>query len=203
MKKHINILGMGRGWERCPYDKETWTFGIGVLLAKRADKVFMFNPIERMDAVVQGFYQVKKGDEIEKHDCSLEIIKDKLKDTEFISAYSYTDVPTYKPYPIKDIIKDFGTDYFVNPICYMIAYALFNEVKSITLYGVDHSTSEEYIYHRACIEFWLGLAAGAGVKVDIKHSMLLNNHNNAMYGYRLPYLHLEEKLKDGELIFIK
>jgi hypothetical protein len=47
----------------------------------------------------------------------------------------------------------------------MCALALYEDFKTIEVYGFEMATDTEYRYQKGSTEFWLGLAAGMGVKV--------------------------------------
>jgi len=202
--KEIIILGQGPGFEHCDYaeGKEVWTLNMGLMTAKKIDKLFMTDPIERRTAVQQGFYI--NGNK--KINVTLEDIKKKIDEdgVDFISAYSYPDIKNYRPYPIREVMSQLQLPYFVNTITYMIAYAIWSGVKSIDIWGVNQATQSEFVFHKACVEFWVGLALGQGIPVHIHggKSALISNLDGVMYGYRMPYPSIKEHLdKDGELIF--
>lgn len=202
--RSIYIVGQGPGFELCPLDKETWSLNMSIVRLSRIDKLFMTDPIERRSAVRDGFYTLKTDQGWEKVPCTVDTVKDAIRASgcEFISSFAYPDIPLYKPYPIREIVHTFGTDYFVNTICYMIAYAIHSGVTSIDFYGVNQATGSEYMYHKPCVEFWIGLALGQGVGITIHgdQSELLRNYKGLMYGYRMKYEDLKQHLNTvGEL----
>jgi len=69
-------------------------------------------------------------------------------------------------YPVDSIVAEFG-DYFTNSIAYMIAYAIQEGASEIHLYGVDMAASDEYGSQRPSCEYFLGVAAGRGIKVFV------------------------------------
>lgn len=58
-------------------------------------------------------------------------------------------------------------DYFTSSIAYLIAYAIWAGFPHIGIYGVDLVVGEEYTYQKPCAEWWLGIARGRGVTVEI------------------------------------
>ena len=90
----------------------------------------------------------------------------------------------YEKYPYDDIVYKFGTEYFTNSICYVIAYALYTGVKKISLYGCEHLSAREYAQQKAGVEFWLGIAKGMGVWVkDYGHGTLFKVWDGVPYGF--------------------
>ena len=201
--KKIAIVAQGPGFEKCPFDKETWGLNMGLMRMKRVDRIFMMDPIEDKTAVKNGEFTVEQ------------IIK-KCNDEKIpmVSAYPYPSAETLEPYPIHEIVDGLGSDYFSNTIAYMIAYAIYTGVESIDLWGVNQATHSEYMYHKGCVEFWIGMAVGMGVNIAVCGGMshVLRNvkkitvekegkalmqfiPTGIMYGYRKSY---QEVLKDNQ-----
>jgi len=74
-------------------------------------------------------------------------------------------VITKKTYPYKAIIEKFG-DYFTDSVCYILAYALYKGYKKIKLYGVEMNL-KRHQEERPGVEFWLGVAKGMGIQIEI------------------------------------
>lgn len=102
-------------------------------------------------------------------------------------------VPCSKKYPLDAICKRFLKNltrndgeikrlrYFTNSISYAIALAIFSGYERILLYGAEMQSNTEYSYQRDNVAFWVGLATGYGVNVEI-HSAF-NLFDQPMYGY--------------------
>ena len=102
----------------------------------------------------------------------------------------YEDIPNSIPYPIKEVQEDIGANflnefngYLTNSISMMIALAIMERFQEIHVYGVDMAVGhEEYGKQRPSCEFWLGVAAGRGIKLYIpKEADLLTSL--FIYGY--------------------
>lgn len=204
--KNIIILGMGLGFDKCTYDpnKEVWTFGLGYIKAKRTDKLFLLEPIERISAMIKGFYLDRdENKKIIEVPITIDDMKNHIRNNniEFISGHEYKDVETYKPYPFNKIMRDLGVPYFTDHTTYMIAYAIATGVKSIELWGINLPSSADYIQNKACLEFWIGMALGMGISVSINGdgTSLLKNTDGFLFGYRMPVNRLLDNLKNGEL----
>jgi hypothetical protein len=77
-----------------------------------------------------------------------------------------TLIPNGKIFDTDTLFKKHGK-YFTSSIAYMIAYAMELGYKRIGLYGIDMAMDSEYQYQRPCVEYYVGLARGAGIVVDI------------------------------------
>lgn len=84
--------------------------------------------------------------------------------------------PTARRYPREEVTERFGK-YFTNTVSWQVALALLRimahspdgarapEGSAIAIFGVDMATSSEYAAQRPSVEYFLGIAAGAGVEV--------------------------------------
>lgn len=54
-----------------------------------------------------------------------------------------------------------------NTICYQLAYALVNPPDVLGLWGVCMRVRQEYLWERLAVLYWIGVAEGFGVKVEI------------------------------------
>ena len=112
-------------------------------------------------------------------------------------------------YPIEEIIADLQCSYLNNTVAYAIAFALWNKVGSLRIYGVDFTYKGNLHFAesgRACVEFWLSKCMHAGMEVGIAQTSTLLDTTiplrEKLYGYhRLddPYL----PLIDGEKLVVK
>ena len=97
-------------------------------------------------------------------------------------------------YPLTEVVNDTGLFYFNNSVPYAIAYAIYQEVEKIYLYGIDYSYKGNVHMAeagKACTEFWLACCVKSGVKVEVAYSSSLLDtnvpENEKLYGYhRLP-----------------
>ncbi len=62
----------------------------------------------------------------------------------------------------------FGRLYLTSSPAYMLAQAILEGAEEIALYGCDMAVDDaEYFWQRACVEAWVGIAIGRGIKVTI------------------------------------
>jgi hypothetical protein len=98
-------------------------------------------------------------------------------------VHHHPDLPSSVQYPIEDVIKSVGIDYFTSTVAFEVAYAVMEGFKEIALYGIDLIVGTEYDVQKANLEFHLGMAHGLGVKVVIppQSALLTQSHR---YGYQ-------------------
>jgi SAM-dependent methyltransferase len=101
--------------------------------------------------------------------------------------------PGLVAFPLEDVLNggydNGGVPYFNSTAAYAIAYAIHIGVKQISLFGIDYTLPN--FHHaergRACVEFWLGIAAARGIVVTLcEHTTLLDAcapDEDRLYGY--------------------
>jgi len=157
--KRIVILGGGPSQYKCPNtvdDGEIW--GINSLAVSyekiKLDRVFLM------------------------HDILSEIL---FKNHRVVGKLNDMGVPVYTagpapildnnvPFPLAEVMDEFGVAFFLNTIAYMIAFAVMQKPEEIHLYGVDMRPDSGYEHHgqeKGCIEFWCGVATGRNIRVFI------------------------------------
>ena len=77
----------------------------------------------------------------------------------------HDDIPTSTKYPLEEMVKHFGRQYFKSSLDYMMALALSEGFDEIHVYGVNMAENEEYAHQKPSMEYWIGRAEGMGVKV--------------------------------------
>lgn len=105
----------------------------------------------------------------------------KYPNQKFITVETIEGLTNQDKYPL-DEIKSFlcehgaNENYLMSSISYMLAYAIYQNVDEIYLYGVDMIASDEYAYQRSNCEWLIGIAQGKGIKVIIpEQSKLLKS----------------------------
>ena len=95
----------------------------------------------------------------------------------------YPDVPASMRYPFEPIITEFPRGYMTNHLAYMVALALTEGVTHLGVFGCDYDTNSEYGPQRGSAEYWLGIAEGRGVHVQIPPLCNLLGKPELLYGY--------------------
>ena len=98
--------------------------------------------------------------------------------------------PGLVEYPLLEVIKETDCSYLNNTVPFAIAFALYNRVGRINLFGIDFTYKGNLHFAeagRACVEFWLSKCITAGVVVSIApRSGLLDTNiaiQDKIYGY--------------------
>ena len=183
--KKIAIVAMGRSQldyhlsisHSQEYD-EVWTIGSMCAVIK-ADRAFVMDPATRFFDTFDAGPQTKvmcrtlPRLEIPIYSC--------VKDNR---------VPAIELYPLEEVIKATGCAYFNNSIAYAIAFALYQEVGTINMFGADFTYKTNVHFGemgRACCEFWLSKCIQKNIDVSIAPSSSLLDTNvpieEKLYGY--------------------
>lgn len=173
-EKKILIVGCSDTKDLAPYDDKTWdvwamnnAFGH----IPRPTGWFEIHPLKcengkyyRRKLIRPGVFEWSKefrGLPVDKYLAELARL-----DVPVYMQKHWDEVPKSIPYPLQDVIKAFGR-YFTNSVSYMIALAIMQGYKEIGCYGVDMATGSEYGPQRPSCEFFLGIAAGMGIKITL------------------------------------
>ena len=152
-KKSVTLLGGGESLSQCSYDTdEIWTCNNLYRRVKRLTKLFICHT-----------QVIKDG---QPHYDWNEINMLSEGRFEIIATHTITGLAA-RDYPLKTIMKKFGTEYFTDSVCYMIAYALYKGFRYLKLYGVDMLEEDGYATERGGVEHWLGFATGLGCTIEI------------------------------------
>lgn len=187
---HVAILGLGpsvkqyleitkRFGGRRAYCDETW--GINAL-----GDVFACDRIFHMDDVriQQIRVDAQPGSNIAH-------MLDWLKTTKVpvVTSRAHPDYPALEEFPLADVLTRFPLGYFNNTAPYAVAYALYKGARKISLFGCDYTYDNvvDAERGRACVEWWLGVAAEMGVEIAMPKTTSLMDAYHAQpdrfYGY--------------------
>lgn len=107
------------------------------------------------------------------------------------------DIPGSVRYPIEEVLAPYGVRarYFTNSFGQMIALAIHLGFRRIGAYGFEMSSDTEYSHQKPNAEFWLGVALGRGIAVDLPEGCALLGEKVPLYGYEkvpgITAMHLE------------
>jgi len=183
--KKIAILGLGAsqidfviGLENSKEWDEVWVIN-SAIAAFNYDRVFMMDPASRfLDTEDAGGQTDSMAKMLKEH-------KGPIYTCELDDR-----CPGLVDYPIEEVIKDTNCYYLNNTVAYSIAFALWNEVAVLKIFGVDFSYKGNLHFAeagRGCTEFWLSKCISAGMQVEVAStSGLLDTDVPAeqkLYGY--------------------
>lgn len=168
----VCILGFAPSWNQAPFEMEGVDFwGI--------NELYIY--------LNQHKISIKKFSAwFEIHDIKNSPSKQAPKHQEFlknltiplITQKHWPEYPTSMPYPREEVKAMVNTNFAIdkthngfsdysNQISWMIALAIYLGYKEIMVYGVDMAQTSEYMFQRASCQFFIGLAAGKGIKLWI------------------------------------
>lgn len=201
---HVAILGLGPSvrqylelTKRCggrrAFCDETW--GINAL-----GDVFVCDRLFHMDDV-----RIQEIRAAAKPDSNIARMLEWLKTckTPIVTSQAHPDYPALEPFPLGEVLTEFPLGYFNSTAAYAVAFALHVGATKITCFGMDFTYPDAHTAEkgRACVEFWLGMAAARGVELSVpKTTSLLdamNPQSERFYGYDCVDLDIT---RDGEQI---
>lgn len=198
---HIAILGLGpsvrqyleltkRAGGRSAFCTETW--GINAL-----GDVFACDRIFHMDDV-----RIQEIRAAAKPESNIARMLDWLKTTKtpVTTSRAHPDYPALEEFPLAEVVTQFPMAYFNSTAAYAVAYALHIGAKKISCWGFDYTYPDVHDAEkgRACVEFWLGMAAERGVEIMLPRTTSLLDaiypQRDRFYGYDT----LDLEFKRGE-----
>lgn len=182
---HIALLGLGTSQidyviarENSVNWDETWGCGSTAAVFD-LDRLFMMDPASR-------FFDTNDAGN------QTEVMRDTLPflDIPVYSCELDERVPSIVEFPLDEVIADTKCAYMNNTVAYAVAFAYWNRVAHIDLFGIDFSYKGNIHFAeagRACVEFWLSKCIEKGIKVGVSpRSALLDSSvplNERLYGY--------------------
>lgn len=193
--KRVALVGKGAGWEFAPDHGEVW--GINDLFIQHyVSKIFEMHDydwtyeqcLKHQKRYVGHYYTEEQLERNARNkrtawDRMIKVInKNKIS---VMSVKKYPYIPTSEAYPLDEVIKFFGIDYFTCCLAYMIAYAIYDGYNWIDLFGCSMESGSEWDYQRTCVSFWLGVAYGRKVTITNTgtEDRILRIPGNVLYGY--------------------
>jgi len=122
-----------------------------------------------------------------------------------VTSRGHPDFPALEEFPLADVCTKFPMAYFNSTAAYAIAYALHVGATRISCWGMDFTYPDAHDAEkgRACVEFWLGIAAERGVEITLPKTTSLMDalYSQAERFYGYDTLELEfERSADGVVI---
>ena len=197
--KHVAILGLGPSLDqytnickrlggRHKYADETWCINsLGSIIA--CDRIF------HMDDV-----RIQELRAAERPESNIAAMLEWMKTITIpvTTSRPHPDYPALEPFPLVEVLNDFRYGYFNSTAAYAVAYAIWLGVEKISLFGCDYTYPDAHDAEkgRACVEFWLGMAAERGIRITVpKNTTLLDalhTQRERFYGYDTLDLHIRQ-----------
>lgn len=120
----------------------------------------------------------------------------------------HPDYPGLVEFPLEEVINDLGYTYFNSTAAYAVAFAVAANVKKISLFGIDYTYANAHHAEkgRACLEFYLGIAAARGIKISIPRISSLMDAcypaSEHTYGYDTREVKLERQGERMKVSFL-
>ena len=201
--KKVAIIGLGAsqidyviGVENSKTWDEVWTIN-SALSVFDCDRVFMLDPASRF------LDSDDAGNQTEVMRRLLPSCKKPIYTCQLDER-----VPALVEYPLEAVIKDQRCAYMNTTVAYSLAFAAYNNVGHVDLFGMDFSYRQNLHFAeagRACVEFWLCKLISMGITVGVSpRSSLLDQNvdiNERLYGYhRLPNPKIAMPNPEGEWV---
>ena len=154
-------------------DGEVWAINLmGAII--RADRVILMDDLEELEA--RSDWSPQAWSVLKRLGVPL------------VTSRPHPAFPTSVAYPLKRVLE-LGPAYLNNTVAYAIALAIAEGAETLCLFGCDfgyegHPEIKEA--GRACVEFWLGVAAARGIQIVLPGSTTLMDSQKAghLYSYR-------------------
>jgi len=200
--KHVAIVAMGNSQldfhlsltHSQKYD-EVWAINAMIGVVKDVDRAFVMDPVSR-------FFDTDDAADM------TQMMRDYLPEIKYpIYSCELDDrVPELEEYPIEALIKDTECGYINNTVSYAIAFAYWNKVGAVSMFGADftYKTNPHFAeMGRACCEFWLAKCMEQNIEVSIAvRSNLLDANvdlKDKLYGYHRIADPIVSYVKDGKM----
>lgn len=77
-----------------------------------------------------------------------------------------SQVPNAMIFPWRELVAEFGDDFFTSSFAWMLAFAMREGAKEIALYGIDMASRDEYILQRPGFFYFRHEAQRRGIKIS-------------------------------------
>jgi hypothetical protein len=179
--KKVAIVGFADTRDQAPFDDLTWEiWGLNDLhtMLKRYDRWFDIHP---RDNIEQDTNLMRNRGQTPPENIGLSGLR-KLNVPVYMQD-RFEDIPNSMKFPLAEVTSAFPMGkYMTNSISYMIALAILEGFEEISVYGVDMAVGTEYVNQRPSCEYWIGVAAGRGIKIYIPDASDLCK-TRFMYGF--------------------
>ncbi len=187
--RRIAIVGFGETAKDCPYSDPSWELWAMNGWMRVAHERGVPAPEERYSL----WFDMHTPEYTERYGVEAKIGDAQTKWLEaphpfpIFTLDRYEQWPASQRFPIEEVIRWVGRDYFTSTVAFALGYALMlalrdGNVAEVGLWGIDLVHETEYGEQRPCAEYYLGRLEGLGVKVTTHQDSALL-HQLFRYGY--------------------
>ena len=183
--KSVAIIGLGVsqgdfaiGLENSPEWDEVWCINSAGLVYP-ADRIFALDPASRF---------LDSDDAGKQTNAMIKLMS--TSDVPIYTCEEDTRIKNPIRYPVEEVCNATKCAYMNTTVAFAIAYALYNKVGRIDLFGIDFSYKENMHFAeagRACVEFWISKCMENDILVGISgRSTVLDSNVPAtekLYGF--------------------
>ena len=158
---------------------EVWAINAMIGVIYNLDRAFIMDPVSR-------FFDSEDAGTM------TELMREELPNVKYpIYTCELDDrVPALELYPIEALVKDTQCGYINNTVAYSIAFAYWNKVARVQVFGADFTYKQNLYFAemgRGCCEFWLAKCMEKNIEVSIATRSNLLDANvdtkDKFYGY--------------------
>lgn len=164
-KKTVIIVGMVGAWEGDPCGAEIWGVNWSYKVQSNLTRLFFMDPLE----VLVKFSKATNSSDFVSDINALGI--------PVIAQEQYPELHNCQELPFDQISHRFGLPpygYFTSTVSYMLALAIFEGFEKIIIHRIFVDfRHREYREQKSCLEFWIGIATGLGIEVEISDDSCL------------------------------
>lgn len=143
-------------------DVEIWAINAQGTLHPRVDMLFQIHRKE------EGFYEADEFYEWMKENKTIPIcMREKFDEIPMCVQYPFEEVYGLIPNVRQGSQELEELEYLTSTPSMAVALAILQEREKILLYGIEMDIGETYFFQRDCFTFWLGIAGGKGIDVEI------------------------------------
>lgn len=174
LRSRVAIVGTAPSWVEAPFsdrDVEVWGQNGCWQVLPRCDRFFeMHTPAER--ELFVGWFGAGYADWLASMHGPVYM------------AQAVEWIPRSVPYPVAAIVAEFG-EVFASTVGYMVALAIREGFREISLFGIEMTGTGEYLMQREWLQRLLGVAQGRGISVRMADGCSLSGLAYR-YGYSEP-----------------
>ncbi len=181
--KKVALVGFAESWKEAPFqDPTVEVWGLNELwkYVPRWDRWFELHDADTLGVTKRDLSEGEQKRHLEWL-ANQPAHKPIYMQAPFVKSGQF---PGATEYPLESMSALFGR-YFTSTIGYMLALAIAEGYTWIGLYGIDLASDIEYAQQRPNAEYFVGLARGKGITIEIPKSSALLKAGH-LYGYEKP-----------------